>query len=243
MLRNRPLFDKILTLHAQYGQRRFLARAIRSTEDIQAHRGVIRSQTQLRKIQMESNIAEPIDHTNSDYLGINEVNDFAIVHGEYGYQQKEVQTDQLKQKYQPLLDLKKHSSTGKVKDTWFGRVRLDSDNVPKYHGQFEKRPDSEGEFVKVAKIVERLSQHQITLRSDEDKLKIFDSNHKEKRQALPLVDEDIDVVQSKTIPRSLTSGKIKFRYASEFANQIKPVWWDSKEIKKSKNMPKVAKDW
>lgn len=244
MLRhNKRLFDHLLTLQGRCedAQRRYLARAVRSTAEILSHREVTQSRNELSRIQTDP-IAEPTCADN-DYLGIREVDDFAFVHGEYGYEQKKVQTDQLKEKYKPLLDLQKVPSTGKVKDTWFGKVRLDSENRPKYHGEFEKRDDSIREAPNVSKIVKHISQYQVNVKGESIVDKEFEWNMDEKKSALPQINEEIEIVRAKTPSQSLMNSRIRFRYAKEFADSLKPREWKNwKEIKLKKQNEKQA-DW
>src|SRR6218665_2709906 len=74
-----------------------------------------------------------------NYLGFDEQNDRSIIFG--GSKQTEEYHNeherQILEKYAGLLERKKIPATGKKITTYFGQMRLDSDNVVKYHGQYE----------------------------------------------------------------------------------------------------------
>src|SRR5699024_9317858 len=90
--------------------------------------------------------------------------------------------------------------------------------------------------------LKHITQHDVKLK-DEHK-SAFEWNHEEKRRALPPVDENIEVVKSKTVPQSLTNSKINFRYASEFSNSLKSSRvWRNARASKTTEMDDASKDW
>lgn len=214
--------------------RRYLARAVRSTADIQTGRRNAAANASADEDfqQLSSNTRTAVvvgeaASAGSDYLGISEV-DSEFVHGEYGYEEgAKVQSQALQQKYEPLLESSKKkakdpSGSGKLKQTWFGQVRLDSQNVPRYHGQYERRveggtPLNEN---KLASVMQHMKKYEVKIKDDNKNDTGFERKKKQ-QESSQLPDDIIEVVESKTTPKSITNAKIGFLYSRDFSDELR----------------------
>lgn len=163
--------------------------------------------------------------STGNYLGIDENDTVNAVHGHYQYapEQKSGVRQQLQEKFETLMPSMKQKEKREI-NTWFGKVRLDSDNVPKYHGQFENDVDDEFVEVRFEDIATKIKEVKIEVPEHED---TFVSN--KPRKAEFVIDEDIEAGKSNTPQSSLTANKINFRFASQFKHSVGQV---NKEVRK-----------
>lgn len=129
-----------------------------------------------------------------------------LLKGEYAFEDKNGYLKSLNKKYESLLKSNKKTTTGNKKTTWFGNVRLDSDNVPSYHGQFEKNYD------KINETFDSVAEH---LEKNKDILKSLKKTYDPVKSTI-LFDIDEEIKQGKaTSQSSLAQEKIKFKFSEE----------------------------
>ena len=212
--------------------RRYLARGAAQVGRRQ-HQHQQSSEELLQELSRRSSV--PLEEAAAgDYLGIGEdLGETAatVVHGEYCYEAvgRKQSAAAVRAKYEPLLEPAKGDLKGKLRRAWFGQVRLDSQNVPRFHGQYERveRPNETSNENKLARVMQHLVEHEVKLKKAEDGSR---SDWKKESSPPPLSsesDDQLEVIEvsSKTATnstvRSMTSAKIGFLYAADFAAELK----------------------
>lgn len=112
--------------------------------------------------------------------------------------------EQLERKYDPLLRPNKKHTTGNKQKVLFGQVRYDSDNKPRYHGEFEKR--DELVYKDLNSVLDHLAGNKVELKRLDpmEPLVIHDE-----------IDEKIETRVSRNSPTSLTDSRIRFKYSGD----------------------------
>ncbi len=214
--------------------KRYLARGAAQVGRRQ-HQHQQSSEELLQELSRRSSV--PLEEAAAgDYLGIGEdLGETAatVVHGEYCYEAvgRKQSAAAVRAKYEPLLEPAKGDSKGKLRRTWFGQVRLDSQNVPRFHGQYERveRPNETSNENKLARVMQHLVEHEVKLKKAEDGSRSDWKKESTPTKLLPPESDDqLEVIEvsSKTTTtnstvRSMTSAKIGFLYAADFAAELK----------------------
>lgn len=134
--------------------------------------------------------------------------DHVMIHGTYAFDKDHLKN--LNEKFDPLLNPGKKTNSGKFRNVYFGKVRLDSENIPKRHGEFEKT--DEKIYDSFDAVVKHLHKNKDLIKR---KLEVNDFESSEKKSVDPLVDIEIPAGKP-TNQNSLATEKIHFKYASHF---------------------------
>ena len=150
---------------------------------------------------------------SSNYLGINEQEDKNFISGDriYNKEYKELYEKQIKDKYGDLLDKKKGNEVKKAFAA--GKIRYDSENIPKEHGQFEneevKKP------VELSDIVKKIQTIKISLPENVSEYIKKDTNIEDIQNKEDVEKIDENSMKNVGWKRSLATDGIQFKYLDE----------------------------
>lgn len=187
-------------------------------------------QAPIQSINLTSKGHENEENENSDYnyLGINIKTDSSILYGQYSCYDKIKFKEQLYKKYMPLIQPKKRHTVGNRKNIGLLNMRFDSENIPHFHGEYEKCDKLL--FETFDQVVSHINNHYIDL----PEIKMTEDNVIADKYLNDDFEEIIEEKPSKVKIKSFIDEKIQFRHADKFLNIYKKI----------KNIPqKDEEDW
>ncbi|UXI21108.1 hypothetical protein NH340_JMT07051 [Sarcoptes scabiei] len=177
----------------------------------------------LRAIDRKDSNDGDHDHDNvgdQNYFGIKE-DDYDLIAGQY-VTDSDNRLLKLKKKYSPLLNLKTIASDRTKQRFGSLSVRLDDENVPKMHGQYDDDiGDRNREHRDFDQLIDHLKNHSFEFDS-----KSVKKNQKKEQIKKVFNDCEIDPpnisksAKQNFVPKSIIDEKINFRFAQQFATDL-----------------------
>ena len=228
-------------------QQRFLRSAVRSSAQGRNNNKKEDSFSETKTTTLNQPKSTIIDNELSfgpdDYLGFQPILDWDIIYGEYTFSNqkhfKKMHKEELLKKYSPLLNSVRKESTKPIQDVmkkkWFGHIRLDSENAPRYHGEFELKEDIgynktsntiSKNKTSTVELLNHLAQFKISHLPSLNEKKEGSEIEEEKarikflkQQELLVIDENIKTMQrpSSLSVKSLIKDKIRFHHSEKFS--------------------------
>lgn len=216
-----PLFgSSCLTVVTNPSSPRYLSRCVRNAALARRSENKWKqnNENDLVLVQQSSVVEQ---EPEADYLGIAPNKDASFLHGQYGidgqsqqslHEQVITKRSLIENKYQSLLRPSMDSKMKQTK-TWFGQIRLDSLNQPRFHGQYEKQNG-------VNSVKCSLEQNPKTMQDTSVKVDSSKSCEPAQFQPKTFIFDDSDCVDERVTAdasirhssQSIISSKINFKY-------------------------------